>query len=46
MSKTAYGINENMSCLVGRKFIDILHHWLQVKSVFKAMGCSFQLILH
>ena len=28
------------------KLIDILHHLLQVKSVFNVMECNFQLILH
>ena len=28
------------------KLIDILHHLLQVKSVFNVLECNFQLILH
>ena len=45
MWTAASGISENKSCLAGRKFINILHHWLQVKSVFNVLECSFQLIL-
>ena len=46
MRTIASGISENRFCLAGRKLIDILHHWLQVKSVFNVLECSFQMILH
>ena len=46
MRTIASGISENRFCLAGRKLIDILHHLLQIKSVFNVLECSFQLILH